>query len=224
MRDFQRRQVWQKPATLFSLVLVLCVFSAASPGAASAEVPSSVAGPVREAKTVLATAKAHLDAGRFWKARRSLETLRSKLTKAHRAAMAQIGAPPTDPESDEPPGPPSVLAVFGLEHRITKGLVPYFNRMNRERVVSSLDLTLSLAHTKRDVMLDAVIAENTEEGSEYADGMSDTVPSYTAEVDLVTQALDAYELSASGREALDRALERVTATEAKVNEAFGGGE
>ena len=224
MSKIEHKHRWRKSAALTLQVVVLGIFVPVGPREASAAAPSSVAVPVREAKEALATAKARLDNGQYWKARRSLRRVRGQLSKAHEAAMAQIGAPPTDPESDELPGPPSVLAVFGLEHRITMGLGPHFDGMTRERVVSSLDLTLLRAHNKRDVMLDGVIAENTEEGSEYADGMADTLPSYSKEVDLVTQALRLYELSASGRQALDSALERVRATEAKVNEAFGGGE
>jgi hypothetical protein len=224
MLRFQRQQAWQKPAALLVLVFALGIFAAVRPGEASAAPPASVAVPVKEAKAALARATTRLDRHKFWKARRSLETLRERLSKAHKAGMEQIGAPPTDPESDELPGPPSVLAVFGLEHRITMQLVPYYKGMNREKVVSSLSDTLRSAHTKRDVMLDAVIAEDTEEGSEYSDGMADTVPSYTKEVDLVANALNIYELSASGRQGLEDADQRVRATEAKVTQAFGGGE
>jgi hypothetical protein len=74
-------------------------------------------------------------------------------------------------------------------------------------------------------MLDVVIALPPEgAGSDYADGMADTVPSYVTEVNRVKTTLAQYQLTDSARLGLHRALDRIRATQAKVNEAFGGGE
>ena len=154
-----------------------------------------------------------------------MRTVRRQGTQAQLVATALIGAPPTDPESDDLPGPPAVLAVLGLEHRIGMQVVDRFNGMKRFWVVRALRRTLGTTHYRRDIMLDKVIRLPAEGGlDDYADGMADTLGIYTQEVQKVTTALRTYRLSPSGRVGLRRALVRVQATNAKVNRAFGGGE
>jgi hypothetical protein len=185
-------------------------------------IPTSVSTPISRARAALDLAVSHTLANRLVKARAALEVVRLNITKAHVAGLAQIGAPPTDPESDEPPGPPSVLAVLGLEHRVGMDLVPLFNHRTGPKIVDALRYTLRRAHLKRDVMVDTVIALPPEgAGSDYADGMADTLSSYTQEVNQLETGLETYQLSPVGKVALGKALIRVRATKAKVNDAFG---
>ena len=184
----------------------------------------STATPLQRARAALDGAEARLTRRQYTKALASLKALRYNLWRAHNAAMAKIGKPPTDPESDEPPGPPAVIAVANLEHRVTMKLIPFFNRLTRNSVIDALRYTLRRTHVLRDRMLDKVIALPAAKGEDYDDGMSDTVGLYNAEVNLVTTALEQYRLTASGRDGLTSALARVRATYAKVNERWGGGE
>lgn len=188
-------------------------------------VPTSVCAPASRAKAALLRAGRRIAHHRFAKARTSLKTVRVNLSKAHHAAMGLIGAPPTDPESDDSPGPVSVLAVLSLEHSITMKVVPLFDAMTRTRVVRALKYTLWQSHALRNRMLDAVIALDPEgAGADYSDGMADTLATYDKEVKILNAALDQYRLSPDARLGLTRALARVQATQAKVNAAFGGGE
>jgi hypothetical protein len=231
----------QMGAVVVSALLVSGVAAAARPAEAPAAtrqvlahiaqeedatpVPSSVARPISRARAALHAAARQIANRRFALALDSLTSLQHYLRRAHRAGEAQIGAPPTDPEEDTPPGPVSVLAVLDLEHRVTMRGVALFDGLRRNAVVRSLRETLWYDHHYRDAMLDAVIALPPEgAGSDYADGMADTVPSYVTEVKRVKTALAQYRLTDSARAGLNRALRRIRATQAKVNAAFGGGE
>jgi hypothetical protein len=222
------------------LVVAVAIVSAATvrlgdAGAATRGPVADVAGteyklaaakltPLQRARAALDAAEVRLQGHRYTRALASLKALRYNLAQAHEAAMAKIGKPPTDPESDEPPGPPAVIAVANLEHRVTMRLVPFFNGLTRDSVIFPLRTTLRKTHTLRNAMLDKVIALPAEKGEDYDDGMSDTVGQYKAEVTLVTNALQQYELTASGRAGINGNLERVSATYAKVNARWGGGE
>jgi hypothetical protein len=187
--------------------------------------PSSVAIPIRRAQAALKTAKARLQGRRYSQGVGALRAIRLNVLKAHRAGIAQIGKPPTDQESDETPGPPSVIAVLNLEHSVGMGLVGLFDGMTTANVVVALRYTLWTTHVNRDRMLKKVIGLDPEgAGADYADGMADTVGIYTDEVDLVNRALQQYRLSPAGSLGLKNALTRVRATEAKVLQAFGGPE
>ena len=226
-------------AALLCLVVAVGVVSVASlrPGDAAAawqarvavaETESTLAAAkptaLQRARAALAAAQTRLTHRQYTKALASLKTLRYNLWRAHSAAMAKIGKPPTDPESDEPPGPPAVIAVASLEHQVTMKLVPFFNGLTRTGVIDPLAQTLRRTHVLRDAMLDKVIALPAAKGEDYDDGMSDTVPLYAAEVNLVTKALHQYRLNASGRAALTATLTRVGATKAKIDARWGGGE
>jgi hypothetical protein len=191
----------------------------------SVPLPESVAVPIRRARTALKAVNTRFQRRQYALALQSLGVVRLNVSKAHKAGMAQIGAPPTDPESDDPPGPVSVVAVLNLEHGVGTAVVKLFNGMTRPGVVMDLRYTLRNVHVTRDKMLNAVIALPPEgAGADYADDMADTVGIYGAEVTLVTTALKQYRLSESGRIGLRRALARVRATQKNVNTAFGGGE
>ena len=227
-------------AALLVLVVAVAIASAATvrpgeaaaasraPLAETAETESQLAAakpsPLQRARAALDAAERRLNRHRYIWALASLKTLRYNLALAHKAAVAKIGKPPTDPESDEPPGPPAVIALANLEHRVTMKLVPPFNGLTRNSVIDPLRYTLRRTHELRDAMLNKVIALPAEKGEDYDDGMADTLGLYKAEVNLVTTALDHYRLNASGRAGLTKALDRVRATRTKVNRRWGGGE
>jgi hypothetical protein len=195
------------------------------PPSARAALPPSVSEPIRLADQALARAETRIANHRYVRALRCLETLRINVRRANNAAIAQIGLPPVDPESDDPPGPDSVFAALGLDHRVGMRLVLLFDGLTRADVVDSLRTTLFRAHERRDTMLDAIIALPAEGArGDYDDRMSDTLTVYPAEVNRITTALMQYELTAPARTGLVNARERVLATEAKVTAVWGGGE
>ena len=193
--------------------------------ASSAALPQFVSIPIERAKTALNRAERRIANLRYEKASESLKALRRNVVRAHRAATDQIGLPPSDPESAEPPGPNCVFAVLRLDHLVTMRLVPLFDGVTSADVVGSLRYTLSRTHRSRDAMLDAVIALPPEGArADYDDGMSDTLGMYPAEENLITTALLAFELTDSAHTGLTNALARVQATDAKVDAVWGGGE
>jgi hypothetical protein len=196
-----------------------------APSVGRAAIPDSVRTPIHRADIWLERAERRIANQRYARALEALTALRRNVRRAHRAANAQIGAPPIDPESDDLPGPPSVLAVLKLDRRVTVRVAALFNGMTREDVVSSLDTTLQVTHTKRDGTLDQVIALDPEgDGADYADGMADFVPAFTKEVDRLQEDLNTFDLIASADNALTSALARSQATRDKAEAAFGGGE
>jgi hypothetical protein len=193
-------------------------------GPARGAIPNSVAVPLDGARTSLSRAVARLSHGRYHKAVDSLDTLATRIGQANRAAKNQIGKPPTDPESDDPPGPPSVLAVVRLEHTVATTLLPEFDAMQRPGVVDALRGTLHAALYRRDNLLDAVLALKPGPMGDYADGLADTLPTYSQEIQKLTDALATFSLTAVSRTALQNSQQRVRATKAKMDAAFGGGE
>jgi hypothetical protein len=187
-------------------------------------IPQSVAGALAAARTSLDRAVARLGAGRYHDAVDSLTTLAGRIGQANRAAKSQIGKPPSDPESDEPPGPPSVLAVVRFEHAVVLTLLPQFDGMRRSGVVDALRSALRADLFRRDKLVDAVLALKPGPRSDYADGMADTLPTYQQEIQKLTAALATFDLPAESQTALESAQQRVRATRAKMQAAFGGGE
>ena len=195
------------------------------PPSARAALPPSVSEPIRLAKAALAKTETRIANHRYGGALKSLRILRLNVIRANNAAIDQIGLPPVDPESDEPPGPDCVFAALKLDHRVGMRLVLLFDGLTRADVIDNLHLTLLRTHSRRDVMLDAVIALDAEGArGDYDDGMSDTLLVYPAEKNLITSALQQDELTAPARAGLVDARERVVATEAKVTAVWGGGE
>ena len=193
--------------------------------AASFALPNSVATPINQARAALTKAEDQLARKRYRKALDSLTVLRRNVVRANNAATGQIGLPPTDPESDDPPGPPAVFAVLKLDHRTTMVLTPLYDGLGRLDVVSSLNSTLRRTHGRRDSMLDAVIALPAEgDRADYDDGMADTLTVYPSEEELITAALQGDELINTARTGLTNALARVQATDKKVGAVWGGGE
>jgi hypothetical protein len=164
----------------------------------------------------------HVTARRYTKAAKALLAVQKHLAAAQKAGMKQIGAPPPDPESDESPGPPSVIAVLALDHRIVVRVAGLFDGMT-EKV--GLGTTLSAATRLRLVMLGKVLSLDPEgAGGDFADGMTDTLPIYSAEVTAVSNMLRTSRLTASSRKALTKNLVRVKEANQMMNAAYGGGE
>ena len=184
--------------------------------------PTSVATPIKKARAALANAISYRLHGKFTYAAIALANVRLYVGRAHTAGMAQIGAPPADPESDDLPGPPSVIAVLALERTVVVRGAPLY-----EGLTTGIGLarTLATAQTLRTTMLNAVSSLNPEgAGADYADGMADTVPAYTTEVNAVIAVLNTNSLTSIGRTALTQVLARSRQARTIVTAAFGGGE
>jgi hypothetical protein len=190
----------------------------------SQSVSRAASTPITRAKEALAKATTELQAGRLGSAITALDDLRHQVRQAHRDAVDTIGKPPTDPESDEPPGPPAVLAVLALEHRVASGTVPLFDGQTRADVVDALHRVLRSTLHRRDRMLDHVLDLRPAARGDYEDGMADTLGTYPKEEQQLTTALATFHLSSSAETALTDARVQVRATEAKLTPVFGGGE
>jgi hypothetical protein len=181
--------------------------------------------PITAANADLAKAVQQVNQKQIAAAIKTLVSLQGNVKKANSNAFALIGKPPTDPESDDPPGPPAVIAALALDHRVTMGIVPLFNGRKRSDIVQELRDTLWVTHTLRQQMLNSVTGLAPEgAGADYSDDMSDTLGLYSTEVTLVTKALQTYQLTASGRRGLTNALARVKLAKATMDKAYGGGE
>jgi hypothetical protein len=207
----------------FTLILALGAVTAQN--ASAAAVPGSVSDPVKRADRALTNAVTHLANNHPGRAVRALLVVKRQVYRANIAAMNQIGKPPTDPESDDIPGPPAVVAVLSLDHRVAKGLVTVLNGQANSRVVDTLLLTLEVMHHRRIALLGKVIALPAEgDFGEYSDLIADRLAIYTQEVNQASSALSTYTLTAVARDGLGTVLDRASATKAKVDAAFGGGE
>ena len=210
-------------ATVLALAVTLGAGVVAAQTASA--LPPSVSAPIKAADAALATAGAQLALDHPVRANAALLVVNRQVQLANAAGMAQIGKPPTDPESDDIPGPPAVFAVLSLDHRVHAAVVPQLNNQARPRVVDNLLLSLSVTHRQRNLLLDKVIALPPEgDIDSYADGIADKLAVYNQEVKQVTTALATYTLTPAAKTGLTAALARVKATKAKVNKAFGGGE
>jgi hypothetical protein len=184
--------------------------------------PTSVATPIKKARTALANAIYYRLHRKFTYASIALANVRLYVGRAHTAGMAQIGAPPADPESDDLPGPPSVIAVLALERTVVVRAAPLY-----EGLTTGIGLakTLATAQILRTAMLNAVVSLDPEgAGADYADGMADTVTSYTTEVNAVIAVLNTNSLTSTSRTTLTQVLTRSRQARAIVTAAFGGGE
>jgi len=213
-------------AVILSLSFVAATITTPAQAAERTTTASAAAvDPVPLANAAIARTQVQIRRLQIASAIKTLGTLRTYVRRSHTAAMAQIGKPPTDPESDDLPGPPAVIVDLALENRVTRALVPLVNRRLRADIVQALNYTLYVAHTLRQQMLTRVTGLDPEgDGGDYADGLSDRLPMYAAEVALITNGLRTYKLTAAGRLALQRALTRSRLANATMIAAYGGGE
>jgi len=190
-----------------------------------AAVPQAVSLPINSAKVTLTNVESHFASHQYGHAVESLTDLRQQVVRANVAAIDQIGLPPTDPESDDPPGPVAVFAVLKLDHLVTNRLVPLFDGATDAAAVDSLQSQLGRTLRLRDAVLDAVISLPPEGArADYDDGMADSLGVYAAEENLITTALLAFELTDTARTSLTKDLARIQATDAKTDAVWGGGE
>jgi len=181
------------------------------------------AAAVKKAQTALGVAATSVQNHNYDRAVTKLKVVRNQVRIASTGATGLIGKPPTDPESDDPPGPPAVLKVAGLEHQVTMKLVPLLDGL-RGRAMRKVDSAVNVADACRDVMLGTVLALKPAKIDDYADGLSDTLPSYKKELTTFSNVLATADLSARSRSAMQRAQQVVTKTSAAMNKQFGGGE
>lgn len=201
----------------------------ASPPATAAEAVCSsgttdLKSAVAQAQKALTAAVTALDAGNRTAAARQLRKVRRSTQEANAAAAAQIGLPPRDPESDDPPGPPAVLKASGLEHKIIMALVPMFSTPSGHAVQRPLARATTRAAVCRDSLLAQVIGLKPGKRDDYVDGLADTLPVYKKELTALAVELDGDLLTTGGRVALTRTRTVVTETQAAMEAAFGGGE
>ena len=186
--------------------------------------PARVDAALGRSLSALDRAEARVDDRQYGTAAVSLSALGADLNRAHRAAWVQLRAP-VDPESESTAGPDSVIANLIVEQSAITRLAGLYDTVTDPAVLNRLGGAMNVALTKRDVMLNAVIALDPEgAGAAYADPMADSVDGYTDEVACLTEALKADRLTTSARAALTNALARSKATAAKVLAAFGGGD
>ena len=160
----------------------------------------------------------------YVKAAKQLRVTKRQALTANTAATRLIGKPPTDPESDDPPGVTAVLRVSGFDHALTMALIPLFSDPKGHHVVAPLGKALNTTVACRDRMLGRVIALKPGARDDYVDGLSDTVPVYAKELTALSTALAGNGPTPAGRTALQRAQQVVTATDAAMERVFGGGE
>lgn len=191
----------------------------------AAPAASSYKTQITQANTAVDRAIRKIRSHQYSGARKDLAAARGHIKKANTGAMALIGKPPTDPESDDLPGPPAVLAALRLDNRVVTRVVPLFNGMTRPLVLDALRSTVGVTQNLRTTVLNRVTALPAEgDGDDYADGMADTLPMYSSEVAVISHALETFSLSPSGKAGLTAALRRARDAEAKMNAAYGGGE
>jgi hypothetical protein len=199
-----------------------CGFGPAPAADDSIVLPSRVATAINRTERSVCLAEQHVDEGEYGKAAVSLRAVRRNMYRADRAARRQMNAV-VDPNAETTPGPDSVIAALGVESDVVVTVSGLFDA-NSKGVVDAATHALFRTLNARDRLLDAVIALDPEgAGAAYADGMPDTLAGYPDEVANITDALADDQLSPGGTRVLQKALNQVTATTAKVNAAFGGG-
>ena len=219
-------------AAMLGLTIGLALLAVAQPAEAKASgptcVPSSSATSWRSALTsasaALDRARTDIKKAHYGKATNDLRTMRRNTRIAHTAATALIGRPPTDPESDDPPGVGAVLKVGAFEHRLSMALVPLFSDPHAHHVGRPLARGLTVADSCRQAMLAKVIALKPGKRDDYVDGLSDTLPTFKQELTAISTQLGGHGLTRGGRSALTRVRGVVTETQVAMKKVFGGGE
>jgi hypothetical protein len=179
---------------------------------------------VTNATAALTKTLANLQNHRYALAVSHLRVVGHQTRIAHTAATALIGRPPTDPESDVPPGIAAVQRVAGLEHSVATKLLPTLQNLTQVDAVAHVGAKINVAVACRDVMLAKVIALRPAAREDYADGLADTLPSYNQELKAMTTALAGTGLTTAARTSVQHAQQVVTATNAAMQRVFGGGE
>ena len=186
--------------------------------------PSRVAVAVGLTQDTVDQSALRVNNRRWTLANRSLQAVQANVVRAHRAGTYQMSLPVAE-EAETTPGADSAVAVLNLEQGVITNLAALFDGVAASHpwVIKNLGDALTQADTKRNQMLDTILALDPEEaGAPYGDAMTDTVDGYTDEVANITEALQNDDLAPASRTALTKALKKSTATAAKVSAAFGG--
>ena len=223
-------------AGLAPLTVVLILVLASSAGAKPAShavhegtvpatdvvLPSRVADAITRAQNLVEDAQTSIDTKNPTAAIADLNAISNAALRADKAARYQMNAVPADPEAT--PGPDAVVAVLALDQSLITTMAGLFDGTSGLTVDAATHALFAVMGT-RDKLLNAIIALPPEgAGANYSDGMADTVAGYDDEVANVTEAIAEDKLSAGGAKVLHSALTLSTATDGKVNTAFGGGE
>jgi uncharacterized membrane protein (UPF0182 family) len=177
-------------------------------------VPRSVSGPIDRALSSVELTAAAIAQDRYGIALDALRKLRLAIEATHDAAIAQIG---------ERSGPGSVLAALTLDHQVQVRLLPSFDGMARQGVIDSLRQTVGITDGWRDQLLNVVFGlSQSGLGTDYATGLSQTLPLLASELKALSAGLDTYTLTPSGRAGLLKAVRRVEATKDSVARAVRG--
>jgi hypothetical protein len=196
--------------------------SAAAPGPAPT---TTVKAQATQAKQALAQAVAQVKAGNTSGAKTSLGAVRTHTAAANTAARNLIGKPPTDPESDDPPGPPAVTAALKLDATVVTGVAALYNGTTAPALVKAISTTLSGVQAPRNTMVNKVVGLPPEgAGADYSDGLSDLLPLFKKEVKTLTTDVGAFQLTAGAKTGLNAALTTSKATQKVFVKAYGGGE
>ncbi len=181
--------------------------------------PSRVSNAIHRAQLLLDASSTAIDTGDSVKALATLKALPAAITRANKAARAQMNAP-VDPNAEgATPGPDSAVAVLTFDQTAATTLAGLFDG-KAGTIVDALTTPLFAVMNTRDKLLNAVIAA----GADYADGMADTAAGYDDEVANLAEALKNDTLSTGGRNVLKAALAQSQKAQAAFTAAFGGGE
>jgi hypothetical protein len=182
--------------------------------------PSRVSNAIHRAQLLLDASSTAIDTGDSVQALAMLKALPAAITRADKAARAQMNAP-VDPNAEEgaTPGPDSAVAVLTFEQAAATTLAGLFDG-KAGTIVSALTTPLFAVMNTRDKLLKKVI----DAGADYADGMADTAAGYDDEVANLAEALNNDTLSTGGRNVLKAALAQSQKAQAAFTAAFGGGE
>ena len=220
------------PTALAGLGIAVALTVVPGTGTATAAGPAAPAAAttyktqITQADSAIARAIRKVHAHQYSRARTALATARGHIKQANTGAMALIGKPPTDPESDDLPGPPAVLAGLELDNRVvtqgraavqrhgpTRGArrAPIDGRRHPEPPRHGPEPRSSHC-PPRETATTTRTAWPTRCPCTAARWPSSPVPSQT------------FRLSPSGKDGLTAALRRARDAEAKMNAAYGGGE
>jgi hypothetical protein len=229
-------------AVAMSVVIALSVGSAPSgqqvgtasrtrlaPAAASFDpevvLPARVEAALHRSLSLLDRAVAAVDNRQWVEARRALLTASVGFISANKAVLHQVLAgTDADAQKESTAGPDSALAGLKVAQVSIGELAGLFGEIRGAAVARSIGTTLRATQVKRAELLAVLVGLGSEgDGADYADALTDTVPSYVAELASIQEALADDRLTGTARTALQAALIRSQAAEAAMNAAHAGG-
>jgi hypothetical protein len=228
----RNRHLTRIAALLVSCVLPLGALAVTAPAHAADPFDPEVVLPARVDAALHRTvdavdrATAAIDDRRRRAARRALRAARFDLERSYLAVLRQVQAPPpAEGEEESTAGPDSALAGLNVDQYAIARLAGLFDRIQRARPISWIAKALTEAEASRAELIGVLVALDPEgAGAPYADGLADTVPSYSDEVAAIAEALADDHLVPASRDALNAALAQSMQAAAQMTAAFGGGD